>query len=303
MIDAFLHAAILMTTPILLAAIGGLVNRIGGLVNLGLELMMLAGALVAVEVSAATGSAAAGGARRRSRSARSVGLADVAVVTRPAANEIIVGLGFARRGRGPRALSPEERLRRLRHLQSAGRRDAAAARHPRPRRHSGPRRPRFATQDPLTWLAWALVPADRLRARAGRAGACGCARPARRRRRCAPSASRRSPSATPRPYSRARLSGLAGAHLSIGVVGLFNEGITGGRGFIALAAFYFGRTSPVAHGARRAAVRRVRRGADPPARTGRAGRDRPDPALRHRHPRPDRPRASPTGVEARRSMS
>ncbi len=36
MIDPFLHAAILMTTPILLAAIGGLVNRIGGLVNLGL---------------------------------------------------------------------------------------------------------------------------------------------------------------------------------------------------------------------------------------------------------------------------
>jgi general nucleoside transport system permease protein len=41
------------------------------------------------------------------------------------------------------------------------------------------------------------------------------------------------------------LAGLAGAHLSIGVVGLFNEGITGGRGFIALAAFYFGRASPV----------------------------------------------------------
>ena len=37
MIDAFLHAAMLMTTPILLAAIGGLINRIGGLVNLGLS--------------------------------------------------------------------------------------------------------------------------------------------------------------------------------------------------------------------------------------------------------------------------
>ena len=41
------------------------------------------------------------------------------------------------------------------------------------------------------------------------------------------------------------LAGLAGAHLSIGVVGLFNEGITGGRGFIALAAFYFGRNRPL----------------------------------------------------------
>ena len=57
MINLFIHAAMLMTTPILLAAIGGFVNRIGGLVNLGLESMMLAGALVAVEVSAATGSA------------------------------------------------------------------------------------------------------------------------------------------------------------------------------------------------------------------------------------------------------
>ena len=48
MIDLFLHAALLMTTPILLTAIGGLVNRIGGLVNIGLESMMLAGALAAV---------------------------------------------------------------------------------------------------------------------------------------------------------------------------------------------------------------------------------------------------------------
>ena len=40
------------------------------------------------------------------------------------------------------------------------------------------------------------------------------------------------------------MAGLAGAHLSIGVVGLFNEGLTGGRGFVALAAFYFGRASP-----------------------------------------------------------
>ena len=40
------------------------------------------------------------------------------------------------------------------------------------------------------------------------------------------------------------MAGLAGAYLSIGIVGLFNEGITGGRGFIALAAFYFGRNSP-----------------------------------------------------------
>ena len=37
MIDPFIQAAILMTTPLLLAAIGGLINRVGGLVNIGLE--------------------------------------------------------------------------------------------------------------------------------------------------------------------------------------------------------------------------------------------------------------------------
>ena len=41
-------------------------------------------------------------------------------------------------------------------------------------------------------------------------------------------------------------SGLAGAHLALVSLGLFNEGLTAGRGFIALAAFYFGRDRPVA---------------------------------------------------------
>ena len=93
MIDAFLHAALMMTTPILLAAIGGLVNRIGGLVNLGLESMMLAGALVAVIVSAKTGSAALATFAALGIGAV-VGLAMSLVITRLSANEVIVGLGF-----------------------------------------------------------------------------------------------------------------------------------------------------------------------------------------------------------------
>jgi ABC-type uncharacterized transport system permease subunit len=92
-IDAFLHAALTMTTPILLAATGGLVNRIGGLVNLGLESMMLAGALVAVIVSAKTGSSALATFAALTVGAV-VGLAMSLVVTRLSANEVIVGLGF-----------------------------------------------------------------------------------------------------------------------------------------------------------------------------------------------------------------
>lgn len=40
--------------------------------------------------------------------------------------------------------------------------------------------------------------------------------------------------------------GVAGSDLSLGQVGLFNLQMVAGRGFIALAAFYFGRSKPIA---------------------------------------------------------
>ncbi|MGH2618168.1 MAG: ABC transporter permease subunit, partial [Thermomicrobiales bacterium] len=92
-VTAVLIAAAPATTAILLAAMGGLVNRQGGIVNIGLEGMMLGGAFAAVVASAAfaswqTGVAAAGivGAL--------IGLVFSWTITRLGADQIIAGLGL-----------------------------------------------------------------------------------------------------------------------------------------------------------------------------------------------------------------
>ncbi len=41
------------------------------------------------------------------------------------------------------------------------------------------------------------------------------------------------------------MAGLAGAYLTLGSVGRFDENMTAGKGFIALAAMLFGRYNPV----------------------------------------------------------
>jgi simple sugar transport system permease protein len=240
-IDPFLHAAILMTTPILLAAIGGLVNRIGGIVNIGLEAMMLAGALVAVVVSADTGSAMLAVLAALLAGAL-IGLLMSLVITRLLANEIIVGLGFAVATAGlvrfllksvygvsgtynPQGVTMLPRIV----IPGVDSIPVAGA--------------IFSGLDLLTWLAWALVPATAFVLRRTRWGL-------RLRATGAAEATVRAVGLHPLTIRDAStvfagaLAGLAGAQLSIGIVGLFNEGITGGRGFIALAAFYFGRTSP-----------------------------------------------------------
>jgi ABC-type uncharacterized transport system permease subunit len=240
-IDPFIHAALLMTTPILLAAIGGLVNRIGGLVNIGLESMMLAGALVAVVVSAATGhlipalaAAALVGAL--------IGLAMSLVVTRLQANEIIVGLGFSVAVAGLVRF-----ILKSAYGASGTFNPPGVAMLPRidiPFLSDIPILGAIVSgQDGLTWFAWAMVPATAFflhRTRAGlRLRATGAAEATVRAVGLSPLNIRDAST-----VFAGAMAGLAGAHLSIGFVGLFNEGITGGRGFIALAAFYFGRGAP-----------------------------------------------------------
>jgi simple sugar transport system permease protein len=99
-------------------------------------------------------------------------------------------------------------------------------------------------KDLLFWLCVLLVPATAWALRHTRWGvrlrACGASGPAAR--------------SLGLPVLRIRdgagiaagaLAGLGGVALSLGQVGLFNENMTAGRGFVALAAFYFGRSRPL----------------------------------------------------------
>ena len=241
MIDNIIHAAIIMTTPVLLAALGGLVNRVGGLVNIGLDSMMLAGALIGIIIASTTGSwpaallgaAIVGGI---------LGLLMSLTVTRLQADEIIVGLGFniavaglvrffikdVYGSSGTLSLPDVARLPRIDIPFIADVPILGAI---------------FSGHDPLTWAAWIMVPITAWFLKQTKAGlrlrAAGAAPQAVRALGLNPLNIRDAATV----YA-GMMAGLAGAFLSIGVVGIFNEGITAGRGFIALAAFYFGRNRP-----------------------------------------------------------
>jgi general nucleoside transport system permease protein len=241
MIQNILVAAVTLATPLLLASMGGLLNRLGGIVNIGLEAMILVGAFVGVAASAAAGSwslalAAAAGA------GGVCGLLFSWSVTRLGANEIIAGLGLNILVAGvigyllksvmdvsgtwqPEGLVrlPELRLPLVDALPVLG--------------------PIVSGKDPVTYFSWILIPLTAFvvyRSRWGlRLRAAGAAEDASRSLGLKPLRTR-----DVSTVLAGALSGLAGAQLSLGLVGLFNDGMVAGRGFIALAAFYFGRSRP-----------------------------------------------------------
>ena len=92
MIGDILFSALVMTTPLVLAAMGGLIHRSSGVVNVGLDGMMLLGALVALIV-ASGGNWAVALACAAAASAVAGWLMSLSI-TRLRANEIIVGLGL-----------------------------------------------------------------------------------------------------------------------------------------------------------------------------------------------------------------
>lgn len=235
-------SALLLVVPLLFAAIGGLVHRASGVVNIGLEGQMLAGALVGVLVSGHTGSWVAGILAAVLTGAVTGGLMTL-VITRLRANQIIVGLGvnivvagvigFVLKWKlGVSGTLRIEGLDRVPRWHIAALDDVPVLRE------------LVNGKDVLFVLALLLIPATawllrntafglRLRA-AGDAEAAASSlglNVSRLREYCG--------------LIAGGLAGLGGGYLALAQVGLFNSQMIAGRGFIALAAFYFGRNRPV----------------------------------------------------------
>src|SRR5260221_13639314 len=153
---SLLSTGLLETTPILLAALGGAMNREAGIVNLGLDGMMLAGAFVAVYVDWQAGSpllaclaAVAAGAL--------LGWLFALPITRLGANQIVAGLGLALLMPGLFGYLLPAFFGQASTLQPTGLASVGPWRIPG--LASIPQiGPVFFDQDPITYLSWLAIP-------------------------------------------------------------------------------------------------------------------------------------------------
>lgn len=235
----FLQQAMMLSVPLILAALGELVSERGGVINIGIEGVMLCGAFAAFAVALPTGSASAGllaGAAAGTAVAAIFALLTVGWK----ADQVIVGTGVNLLGLG---------LTGTMYRAMFGASSAVASVSP-----LAPVRWPLLSEIPLLGplvfqqnlmvpfslalapvVAWGLY-----RTRAGlRLRACG-----------------ENPGAVDTAgYSVGRLraggvliggalAGLGGAYLSVAAGNTFVEGMANGRGFIALALVIFGRWHP-----------------------------------------------------------
>jgi simple sugar transport system permease protein len=235
--EALLEAALRLAAPLLLAALGELVVERAGVVNIGIEGMMLVGAFAAFAAASASGSPALGAAAAVG-AALALGALFAAAAVLARADQIVVGtavnlLALGATGLALRAGFPEGpsdapgvadvALPGLAQLPFLG--------------------PVLFRQSPYAWLALALCAAVAVflaRMRAGlalravgeaarAADAEGVSVPAVR---CAA------------VLFGAAAAGLAGSILTLSQSHVFSEGMTAGRGFIALTVVIFGRWRP-----------------------------------------------------------
>jgi general nucleoside transport system permease protein len=220
---SLIWSTIRLSTPLILAALGGMFSERSGVINIALEGMMLAGAFTAAAVTYAVGNPYVGLLAGMGAGVLIAAIHAVAciryradqVVTGTAINILMIGI--------PGFLSGAFFL-------SSGSTPQIAKEH-------------LIPQTPM-WIAFALVPLGwyvlyktpfglRLRSVGENPEAADAAGV---------------------PVSRMRyagvllsglLAGIGGAYLSIGQSSLFTRNMTSGRGFIALAALIFGKWRPV----------------------------------------------------------
>jgi len=234
--DALLEAALRLAAPLLLAGVGELVSERAGVVNIGIEGTMLCGAFAGFAVAVATGSPVAGVAAAVAAGC-AVGALFAAFAVARRTDQIVVGMavnllalgatGVLSRalyaGAAPSApgLSPVD-IPVLAALPAVG--------------------PALFRQTPFLWAGLLLALAVGV----------GLARTRPGLRLRAVGESARAADAEGVSVGRVRagavlfassLSGLAGAALTLGQTDTFTEGMTSGRGFIALAVVIFGRWS------------------------------------------------------------
>lgn len=237
--SALLNSTITMAVPLLLAAIGELIAERGGILNVGLEGMVLCGAFVAMMTAYFSGSPWLGvGAGALSGAALATIFA--AAVVRFNANQVVAGVALNLLAVGATGVA----YRALFGITGAALTIAGMTPIALPLLAELPvvGRPLFA-QNGLVYLAFALVPASsflishtvpglalRMAGENPHAAAAQGVSVARVRFAAV--------------LACGALAGLAGSYLAVVYARTFVEGMSAGRGFIALAIVIFGRWSP-----------------------------------------------------------
>ncbi len=232
--EALLEASLRLAAPLLLAALGELVVERAGLINVGIEGAMLVGAFAGFAVAAEMGSASAGVAAAALAGA-GVGALFAAFTVGRGADQIVVGTAVNLLAFGASALAAR----------------ALWAGAPPPAPTVGPLcsgsaaelpwlGPVLLRQTPFVWAGLALAGALGValsRTRAGlRLRAVGEAARAADAEGVAVGRTRFAAA-----VFGASLAGVAGSALSLAQSDTFTEGMTAGRGFLALAVVIFGR--------------------------------------------------------------
>ncbi len=234
MVVATAVSVVMAATPLLLAAIGELVVERAGVLNLGVEGMMLAGAVAGFAAALATGTPLAG-VLAAALAGMGLALVFALLALFLLANQVATGLALTIFGTGLTALAGQplvgRSVSRLAPLFPEGLRELPVV------------GPLLFGHDPLVYLAWLLVPATALflfRTRAGTVlRACG--------------ENHEAAHALGHPVRRVRLlavlfggatAGLAGGFLSLVYTPMWVEGMTAGRGWIALALVVFAAWRP-----------------------------------------------------------